>query len=58
MAEAKKHVAKGGEESGGEPNLFIDTIFWILFILVVFSTIKGIGGALNISFGYLPSNNS
>lgn len=46
---------KKGGEGGGGGNLFVDAIFWLLLILVIYSFLKGVFATYNISFDFLPS---
>jgi hypothetical protein len=45
----------GGGETASAGNPFVDVVFWFLFVLVVYATIKGIFSALGVSFAGLPS---
>jgi hypothetical protein len=54
MSDAKK---KPAEESHGS-NLFVDAIFWFLFVLVIFAVIKGALAGVGFSFDFLPTLSS
>lgn len=54
MSDAKKKPAE--ESHGGNP--FVDAIFWILLVLVVYAAIKGALASLGFSFDFLPTASS